>query len=327
VPGVAVSGTDTSGVEAALAAVDGADVAVLVIGFDHTLEHEGFDADNNSLPDLQMNFALEVLARKKPTVIVLLGNDGTQVEGLVGGAGALVRAFYPATHGARALASLLFGTANRWGKLPVTMYPKDYLSQLPAMGEHTGTAYAMDHGPGRSYRYYKGEPTFKFGQGLSLTTFSFTCAPCAGAGGPARARAQARGTDGQGGGDGGGGGDLCAKCTVTNTGHVAGDEVVQVYHAVGDDVRAEASKLHPVPLKQLVGFERVNGLAPGASQDVQIALGQAAALSLTAADGSRVQYAGRHNLIFSTGVPGVPDVALALACTALTGGAVSCTWH
>ena len=110
--------------------------------------------------------------------MILLGNDGTQVEKLVKDAGALVRAFYPATHGARALASLLFGKENRWGKLPVTMYPKDYLSQLPAMGEHTGSAYAMDHGPGRSYRYYKGVPTYKFGQGLSLTTFKFACKPC-----------------------------------------------------------------------------------------------------------------------------------------------------
>lgn len=39
---------------------------------------------------------------------------------------------------------------------PVTMYPLDYLSKLPKMGQHTGTAYAMAHGIGRSYRYYKG---------------------------------------------------------------------------------------------------------------------------------------------------------------------------
>ena len=44
------------------------------------------------------------------------------------------------------------------------MYPMDYLNKLPPMGEHTGTAYAMAQAPGRSYRYYSGEPLFAFGQ-------------------------------------------------------------------------------------------------------------------------------------------------------------------
>ena len=52
--------------------------------------------------------------------------------------------------GAKALGGSLFGHANRWGKLPVTMYPKDYLSKLPPMGKHTGTSYSMAAPPGRS---------------------------------------------------------------------------------------------------------------------------------------------------------------------------------
>jgi hypothetical protein len=39
------------------------------------------------------------------------------------------------------------------GKLPVTMYPHSYLQKLPVMGAHTGTAYSMSEGIGRSYRY------------------------------------------------------------------------------------------------------------------------------------------------------------------------------
>jgi hypothetical protein len=65
------------------------------------------------------------------------------------------------------------------GKLPLTMYPNTYLKQLPAMGAHTGTAYSMSEGIGRSYRYYKGKPLYAFGTGLSLTTFNISCSPAA----------------------------------------------------------------------------------------------------------------------------------------------------
>ena len=94
---------------------------------------------------------------------------------------------------------------------------------------------------------------------------------------------------------------------MANTGTWGGDEVVQVYNAVSDAIRKTATALHPVPIKQLVDFQRVT-VAKGASVSVAFTLDHDAALSLTAADGSRVVYPGEHSLIFSTGVPGVPDV-------------------
>ena len=289
--GISVSGSNTSGIAAALALVDDADVVVLVIGLDHTVEHEGVDVADITLPGLQESFARQVMAKNKPVVMILLGNDGTGIDDLVGGSAAIVRAFYPATHGSKALASLLFGTANRWGKLPLTMYPKGYVAALPNMGAHTGTSYAMSHGQGRSYRYYQGKPLFAFGTGMSYATFNVTCTPA---------------TKGDGGG-------VDVSCTVTNTGLVVGDEVLMVFHAVGGAIRAEASKLHPVPLRQLVDFERVGGLAPRSSVGVKFTLDRAAAFSLTAANGSRVVYPGEHQLVFSTGVPGVPDITQTIA--------------
>lgn len=289
-PGVNVTGSNTSWVAAALAAVDAAEVVVLAVGLDHTVEHEGVDVANLSLPGLQESFAEQVLGKGKPTVLVLMGNDGTGIDRLVSRSAAIVRAFYPATHGSKALASLLFGTENRWGKLPVTMYPEGYVEQLPQMGAHTGTAYAMSHAPGRSYRYYTGTPLFQFGEGLSLTTFSLACTPAA----LLTLKSANRMID--------------VTCTVTNTGAVVGDEVVFVYHAVGDSIRQQASKLHPVPLKQLVEFSRVGGLEPQASTTTSFSLNASTALSLTTADGTSKVYPGDHTLIFSTGVPGVPDV-------------------
>ena len=118
--GVSVSGGNSSGITDALALVEAADFVVMAIGYDHTMEHEGMDAVNISLPGLQESFAEQVLAKKKPTILILMGNDCNGIDKLIGDSAAIVRAWYPATHGARALASLLFGKANRWGKLPLT---------------------------------------------------------------------------------------------------------------------------------------------------------------------------------------------------------------
>ena len=278
--GVDWAGDNASAIPAALALAKAADIVILALGIDHTIEHEGVDVANNSLPALQLSFAAQVAKLAKPTVLVLIGNDGADIGTITPGVDAVVRAFYPATNGNKALAALLFGKANTWGKLPFTMYPAGYDAQLPPMGTRTGTAYAMAHGQGRSYRYYKGTPLYPFGYGLSLTSFTLACsAPVT----------------------------LQVECTVTNTGAWDGDEVVQVFHAVSDAIRETASVLHPVPIKQLVGFQRVT-VAKGAIAGVAFTLDHDAALSLTTADGSRVVYPGEHSLIFSTGVPGVPDV-------------------
>jgi len=66
-----------------------------------------------------------------------------------------------------------------------------------------------------------------------------------------------------------------------------------------------------VPLKQLVGFDRVH-LAPHESTVISFSLDVYAALSLTVLNGSRVVYPGEHELIFSTGVPEVKDVTFAV---------------
>ena len=153
-------------------------------------------------------------------------------------------------------------------------------------------------------------PLFRFGEGLSLTTFNISCSPAmmqdqtdtndaAAPPTPSPPLPIYR--------------RIIVTCTVTNTGTMVGDEVLQVYHAAGDAVRTAASKLHPVPLKQLVEFERIIDLAPGKAQSVTMSLDPDAVLALTAANGSKVVYPGEHKLIFSTGVPAVPDVVQTVA--------------
>jgi hypothetical protein len=183
------------------------------------------------------------------------------------------------TRYAAQLAALLFGDANRWGKLPYTMYPHAYAAAQPMAN------YDMAKPPGRTYRYYLGDgpggagaPLFPFGTGLSYTSFALDCA-LALAPRP-----------------------LAVTCQVRNTGGRDGDEVVMLYHAAGADVRAAAARAsppHPVPRKALVDFARVS-VAAGATATVEFALSEASFL-LVNGDGDRTLYHGARVLELSNG--------------------------
>ena len=167
--------------------------------------------------------------------------------------------------------ALLFGDENRWGQLPVTLYPANYTAELDAAGAGIAN-YEMAKAPGRSYRYYTGVPLFPFGHGLSYSSFALACAR--------------EGTTG-----------LAFECTVTNTGDRGGDRAVLAFRP-GDAVRRAAGARHPVPLRRLVGFERLSVAKEG--------VGRAAFARRRRprADGGGRQpprYEGGHELVFALG--------------------------
>ncbi len=149
-------------------------------------------------------------------------------------ANSVVEAWYSGEEGGTAVAQTLSGKNNPAGRLPVTFYKST--DQLPNFEN-----YAME---GRTYRYFKGEPLYRFGFGLSYTTFSYSNLSLPD--GPISA-----------------GAPLHASVTVTNTGKLAGDEVVQLYLRFPDVPGA--------PLRALRGFERVH-LDAGASQNLDFQL-------------------------------------------------------
>lgn len=203
-----------SGVSSAAKLAEAADVAVVVLGIDTFMEGEGNDRLNTSLSPAQIALGKAVLETGTPTVFVISNGGAVSLDPLVpahaagvGHAGyssggtrltpaAVVEAGYLCDNN-QALADLLFGVENRWGKLAYTIYPQAFAlheNPMPTASECgcEGTpatyrkcvecsigylnmsmqASVHNGNPGRGHRYYSGQPQFPFGFGLSLTSFN-----------------------------------------------------------------------------------------------------------------------------------------------------------
>ncbi len=144
------------------------DLVVLVLGYDEHWEGEEPDDSNagdaGDKPDLllpapQRTLLSRVLDVGKPTVVVLLAGSSVDLSEAETRADAVLLGWYPGARGGRAIAELLFGKVSPSGKLPVTFYRNEALSELPDF-----TDYSMQN---RTYKYYTGTPLYPFGYGLS----------------------------------------------------------------------------------------------------------------------------------------------------------------
>jgi beta-glucosidase len=161
---------------------------------------------------------LEAVAQTgKPLVVVLMSGSALAVNWANEHAAAIVQAWYPGEEGGTAIADTLFGDYNPAGRLPVTFYKS--VDQLPPFEN-----YHMD---GRTYRFFKGEPLYPFGHGLSYTRFKYSDLNISTAAEK-----------------------VTVSATVENAGTRAGEEVVQLY------VTDEAASVR-VPIRSLAGVERV----------------------------------------------------------------------
>jgi beta-glucosidase len=266
----------------AIEAARKADVVVAVVGITSELEGEemqveepgfkGGDRTSLDLPAPEEQLIEALAATGKPLVVVLTNGSALGVNWANEHANAIVEAWYPGEEGGTAVAETLSGANNPGGRLPVTFY-KD-VAQLPAFED-----YAMK---GRTYRYFEGKPLYPFGYGLSYTTFGYRDLKLPG--GPLAA-----------------GDDLQASVTVSNTGKVAGDEVVQLY--------LNFPGVAGAPNKALRGFKRVH-LEAGASQEVQFDL-KPRDLSIVTDAGVPEVPAGEFTVSVGGGQPGMGAPAVA----------------
>jgi beta-glucosidase len=229
----------------AVAVAQKAEAVVVVMGLSPALEGEempvrvagfaGGDRTDIKLPGPQEELLKQVHAMGKPIVLVLLNGSALAVNWAAEHIPAIVEAWYPGQAGGEALADVLFGDYNPAGRLPVTFYRS--VEDLPPFED-----YRME---GRTYRYFRGEPLFPFGYGLSYTTFKFENLRI----GQAKVRAR---------------GSVAISVDVTNTGDRDGDEVVQLYTR-----HSAAPPLHHI--KELNGFKRLS-FQPGERRTVTFIL-------------------------------------------------------
>ena len=225
-----------------------ADVVVVVVGL--TAEDEGENlvvsgGDRSSLALRGEHIALiqQVALLNPSTVVVLEGGSAITVEDWVDDIPALLMAYYPGAQGGHAIADVLFGDVNPSGKLPFSV-PIDEADLVPFIVDATAVTYDYFHG----YRHLDVEGTaarYRFGFGLSYTTFAYDNLDVSG-----DITAQE--------------GVATVSVDVTNTGNVAGEEVVQVF------VSYDGSSV-PRPPSELKAFARV-ALSPGETQTVELLL-------------------------------------------------------
>ncbi|XP_022727079.1 probable beta-D-xylosidase 5 isoform X1 [Durio zibethinus] len=161
-------------IEPAVQAAAKADAVVVVVGLDQSIEAEGLDRVNLTLPGYQEKLVTDVANAANGTVILVVmaaGPIDISFAKNVGKIGGILWVGYPGQAGGEAIAQVIFGDYNPAGRSPFTWYPQEYADQVP-MTEMNMRANATTNFPGRTYRFYTGKSIYEFGHGLSYTSFS-----------------------------------------------------------------------------------------------------------------------------------------------------------
>ena len=243
--GASPESDDTTGIAEAAAVARRAEAVVLVIGETPAMSAEAASRASIELPGAQLRLAQAVHATGVPTAVVLMNGRPLALQWLHDSLPAILETWFLGTEAGPATADVLFGDYNPGGKLPAT-FPRA-TGQVPIYYAHknTGRPPAADNKYTSKYLDLPWTPLYPFGYGSSYTTFTV--------GAPRLDKPTLRPGD-----------SLRVEVDVTNTGGVAGEEVVQLY--LRDDV---ASVTRPVKL--LRGFRRVP-LGPGQTSTVRFVL-------------------------------------------------------
>ena len=225
-----------------------AEVAILYISLPTFKESEGYDRKDLDLTAQQVAL-IQAVSKVQPNSVVVLNNGSPVVMGeWLDGVAAVLEAYMMGQAGGAAVADVLYGRVNPSGKLAET-FPQR-LTDTPAYLNWPGNAGSVDYGERLyiGYRYYDAtqKPVlFPFGHGLSYTSFAYSNLELS--------AASFNDVDG-----------LTVSLDVTNTGKVAGKEIVQVYV---HDQRCVLDR----PVKELKGFAKL-ALQPGETKRVSIKL-------------------------------------------------------
>jgi beta-glucosidase len=229
------------GIDAAVAAANASDVVVLAIGEPQRYSGEAQSRPQIVIPPAHQALAEALAATGKPLVVLLRNGRALALHGAVREAAAIAVTWYLGSQTGHGVADVLFGHYNPSACLPIS-FPQDSGQQpLFYNRPRTGRPELPDMSEYKSrWREITADALYPFGHGLSYTTFDY--------GSPQLSTAQLDWDD-----------TLTLTTTVTNTGDVAGETVVQLY--VHDRV---ASRVRPV--RELKGFNKIALLAGESAQ-------------------------------------------------------------
>ncbi len=214
----------------AIEAAKKSDAVIMMMGLSPRLEGEelrldikgfkGGDRTTLDLPETQLNLIKKIRSTGKPVILVLLNGSAISLNWENKNLPAIIEAWYPGQSAGTAIADVIFGDYNPSGRLPVTFYKS--VDQLPSFSD-----YSMKN---RTYRYFKDEPLYPFGYGLSFTSFEYKNLTLS---------KQNMGKDDT----------AVVSINITNSGNSKGEEVVQLYIKASTDTAT---------IKTLKGFKRIS---------------------------------------------------------------------
>jgi beta-glucosidase len=220
-----------------------ADVVVAVVGESANMTGESASRSDINIPETQRDLLRALFKTGKPIVLVLFNGRPLTLTWENDHANAILDVWAPGTEAGNAIADVLFGNYNPAGKITAT-FPKN-VGQVPIYYNHKNTGRPFDDkGPAKfksDYIDVSNAPLFPFGYGLSYTTFNYSDVKLS--------KTNLKGNE-----------TLTATVTVSNTGKLAGEEVVQLY--VSDPVASISRSV-----KELKNFKKIM-LQPGEQKEV-----------------------------------------------------------
>lgn len=235
-------------IEEALKTAKKADIIVAALGEGSEMSGESASRTDIGIPETQKRLLAALLTTGKPVVLVLFTGRPMTIKWESENVPAILNVWFGGLQAANAIGDVLFGDVNPSGKLPVT-FPQN-IGQVPIYYSHKNTGRPLAEGKWFSkfrsnYLDVSNDPLYPFGYGLSYTSFTYGDIKLS-------SNNLIRGKS------------ISATIKVTNTGNVAGKEVVQLYtrDLVGSSTR---------PVKELKGFQKID-LKAGESKEVTFTL-------------------------------------------------------
>lgn len=224
-----------------------ADVIIAALGEAAEMSGESSSRTDIRIPQSQQDLLKALVSTGKPVVLVLFNGRPLDLSWEGQNVTAILNTWFGGTEAGHGIADVLFGDVNPSGKLPVT-FPQN-IGQIPIYYAQNNTGRPLDKGKWfekfkSNYLDVSNEPLYAFGYGLSYTTFTYS---------DLRIVPDSREY-----------GKVEVSVNVTNSGSLAGSEVVQLYIR---DMVAGMTR----PVQELKGFEKIM-LAPGESKQVSFTL-------------------------------------------------------